>query len=231
MRAAAKINLFLGVGPLRSDGYHDLTTVFQAVSLFDHVTVQTADELSGRRSARAPIKSPTILGRTSPPALPCASIPMPAFRWRSTRPSRSPGNGRWECRRRRVVACLYAAVRRRLDPRRADVCRCRPRLRRAVLSARRYGAGEGRGEQLTGVLSRGVYHWVLAIAKTGLSTPAVFAELDRLRERDNPESIDGPDPTICCVPWPSVTWSVLPHCCTTTCSRRRCRCSRACAAR
>ena len=46
VRAAAKINLFLGVGPLRSDGYHDLTTVFQAVSLFDHVTVQTADELS-----------------------------------------------------------------------------------------------------------------------------------------------------------------------------------------
>jgi 4-diphosphocytidyl-2-C-methyl-D-erythritol kinase len=42
VRVPAKINLQLAVGPLRGDGYHDLVTVFHAVSLFDEVTVATA---------------------------------------------------------------------------------------------------------------------------------------------------------------------------------------------
>jgi len=44
VRAPAKINLQLSVGPSRADGYHDLVTVFQAVSLFDEVTVTPADQ-------------------------------------------------------------------------------------------------------------------------------------------------------------------------------------------
>jgi 4-diphosphocytidyl-2-C-methyl-D-erythritol kinase len=42
VRVPAKINLQLAVGPLRGDGYHDLVTVFHAVSLFDEVTVAAA---------------------------------------------------------------------------------------------------------------------------------------------------------------------------------------------
>ena len=42
--------------------------------------------------------------------------------------------------------------------------------------------GTGRGEQLTEVLARGDYSWVLALSDGGLSTPAVYAELDRQRE-------------------------------------------------
>jgi 4-diphosphocytidyl-2-C-methyl-D-erythritol kinase len=34
---------------------------------------------------------------------------------------------------------------------------------------------------LTPVLARGTFHWVLALAETGLSTPEVYAELDRQR--------------------------------------------------
>jgi len=30
VRAPSKVNLHLGVGDVRADGYHDLTTVFQA---------------------------------------------------------------------------------------------------------------------------------------------------------------------------------------------------------
>ncbi|MGH8890818.1 MAG: 4-(cytidine 5'-diphospho)-2-C-methyl-D-erythritol kinase, partial [Acidothermaceae bacterium] len=45
VRAPAKVNLHLGVGPLRADGFHDLATVFQAVSLYDEVTVSEADGL------------------------------------------------------------------------------------------------------------------------------------------------------------------------------------------
>ena len=47
--------------------------------------------------------------------------------------------------------------------------------------------GTGRGDQVTPALARGEYHWVLALAEEGLSTPAVYAECDRLREgRDVP---------------------------------------------
>jgi 4-diphosphocytidyl-2-C-methyl-D-erythritol kinase len=41
--------------------------------------------------------------------------------------------------------------------------------------------GTGHGDQLTAALSRGTYHWVLALSTSGLSTPAVYAECDRLR--------------------------------------------------
>lgn len=42
--------------------------------------------------------------------------------------------------------------------------------------------GTGRGERLTPVLGRGSFAWVLALAEGGLSTPAVYGELDRQRE-------------------------------------------------
>ncbi|MDP9444944.1 MAG: 4-(cytidine 5'-diphospho)-2-C-methyl-D-erythritol kinase, partial [Actinomycetota bacterium] len=41
--------------------------------------------------------------------------------------------------------------------------------------------GSGRGQHLTPVLGRGVYHWVVALADAGLSTPQVYGELDRMR--------------------------------------------------
>jgi 4-diphosphocytidyl-2-C-methyl-D-erythritol kinase len=48
--------------------------------------------------------------------------------------------------------------------------------------------GSGRGEVLAPVLARGTYHWVFALSDGGLSTPAVYAECDRLREgQDVPE--------------------------------------------
>ena len=46
MRAPAKVNLHLSVGPLRSDGFHDLHTVYQAVGLYDEVELTRADFLS-----------------------------------------------------------------------------------------------------------------------------------------------------------------------------------------
>jgi 4-diphosphocytidyl-2-C-methyl-D-erythritol kinase len=42
--ANAKINLFLRVGELRSDGYHDIETVFHSVSLADTVRASLAGE-------------------------------------------------------------------------------------------------------------------------------------------------------------------------------------------
>ena len=44
--APAKINLCLGVGPAREDGYHALATVYQAIGLYDDVTVSEGDDWS-----------------------------------------------------------------------------------------------------------------------------------------------------------------------------------------
>jgi 4-diphosphocytidyl-2C-methyl-D-erythritol kinase len=46
VRAPAKVNLGLSVGGLRPDGFHELATVFHAVSLYDDVTAAAADEIS-----------------------------------------------------------------------------------------------------------------------------------------------------------------------------------------
>ena len=43
-----------------------------------------------------------------------------------------------------------------------------------------------KAKKLTTVLARNTFHWVLAFADAGLSTPAVFAELDRLRDVGTP---------------------------------------------
>jgi 4-diphosphocytidyl-2-C-methyl-D-erythritol kinase len=51
--------------------------------------------------------------------------------------------------------------------------------------------GTGRGEHVSPVLTSGDYHWVLAVAESGLSTPAVYAELDRQR---GPDGVDEASP-------------------------------------
>src|SRR5690349_9741783 len=59
--------------------------------------------------------------------------------------------------------------------------------------------GTGRGEELATVLARNTFHWVLAFADGGMSTPAVFAEIDRLRdspERTLPAALDDPEPLL-----------------------------------
>src|SRR5256885_15332218 len=46
VRVPAKINLHLAVGALRSDGYHELTTVYHAISLHDEVSARRGDQLT-----------------------------------------------------------------------------------------------------------------------------------------------------------------------------------------
>jgi 4-diphosphocytidyl-2-C-methyl-D-erythritol kinase len=44
VRVPAKINLRLGVGPVRADGFHPLDTVYQAIGLYDDLTATDAEE-------------------------------------------------------------------------------------------------------------------------------------------------------------------------------------------
>jgi 4-diphosphocytidyl-2-C-methyl-D-erythritol kinase len=49
------------------------------------------------------------------------------------------------------------------------------------------------------VISRNTFHWVLAFADGGLSTPAVFGEIDRLRAdpaREQPSRLADPEPLL-----------------------------------
>jgi 4-diphosphocytidyl-2-C-methyl-D-erythritol kinase len=43
-RVPAKINLCLGVGPVRDDGFHPLATVYQALDIHDEVRATGLDE-------------------------------------------------------------------------------------------------------------------------------------------------------------------------------------------
>lgn len=44
--APAKVNLFLGVGRLRADGYHDVDTVLHAIDLCDEITIEESRTLA-----------------------------------------------------------------------------------------------------------------------------------------------------------------------------------------
>src|SRR6201986_2446230 len=46
VRVPSKINLHLGVGPLRADGYHELATIYHAIGLFDELTARPGDTLA-----------------------------------------------------------------------------------------------------------------------------------------------------------------------------------------
>ena len=47
VRVPAKVNLQLSVGPREEDGFHNLVSVFQAISIFDEVTISLAQPKSG----------------------------------------------------------------------------------------------------------------------------------------------------------------------------------------
>src|ERR1700712_6140895 len=46
VRAPGKINVFLKVGAVMDDGYHDVATAYQAVSLYEEVRAHEADDFS-----------------------------------------------------------------------------------------------------------------------------------------------------------------------------------------
>ena len=205
VRVPGKVNLFLGVGDLRDDGYHELTTVFHAVSLFDEITVRNADllslELSGEGVGH---RCPTITAiwrgaRRS--CWPSTSVAGPTSRSRSR--SRSPWQAGWRgaapTPRRSwwpINALWELGVPRR------DLHALAAELGSDVPFALHGGTalGTGRGEQLATVLARNTFHWVLAFAEGGLSTPKVFAEIDRLRADSGrgqpPSRLEEPEPLL-----------------------------------
>lgn len=185
VRVPAKLNLYLGVGPLRADGYHEVSTVYQALSLYDEVTAEPAERLSvvvhGEGAAGVPRNNDNLAVQAARAVAALTGL-KPAVRLviRKGIPVAGGMAGGSADAAAALVACdaLWGTG---LD--RETLRRLGSGLGSDVPFALTGGTalGTGRGEQLSPVLGRGSYHWVVGFAETGLSTPAVYAELDRLR--------------------------------------------------
>lgn len=184
----AKVNLGLVVGPLRADGFHELATVYQAVSIYDHVTV-----------TRRPAGSGVRISVTGPEA---EAVPTDDtnLAWQAAQVVAAEAD---------VDADVHIAIDKKIpvaggmaggSADAAGALLACDILWRASLHKERMtelaaelgsdvpfllhggtAMGTGRGENITSAMVRGTYHWVFAISDRGLSTPRVYAECDRLR--------------------------------------------------
>lgn len=180
----AKVNLHLGVGPRRTDGYHPVTTVLQAVSLYDDVTARSAEGVSvtvrGEGAGEIPTGPDNLAARAARTLARRAGV---AARVRlelvKAIPVAAGMAGGSADAAGALVACdaLWSTG---LD--RGALTEVAAELGSDVPFALAGGTalGTGRGERLTPVLAKGRYHWVFALADGGLSTAAVYAEHDRL---------------------------------------------------
>ena len=188
VRIPAKINIRLDVGPVRPDGFHDLHTVFHAVDLFDTVTASEADELSlrltGPESAGLPVDEANLGWRAAALLADRASIePRVALAIDKSIPV-AAGLAGGSADAAGVLAACNELWHLGLGP--GDLAELAGRLGSDVAFGLtgRTAVGTGRGELLAPVAGAARFHWVLAAAHGELSTPAVYAELDRLRSSD-----------------------------------------------
>jgi 4-diphosphocytidyl-2-C-methyl-D-erythritol kinase len=205
VRAPAKINLQLAVGPLRDDGYHDLVTVFQAVSLYDEVTAAIVDGpgedvvgVSGEGADSVPAGPDNLALRAATALAQVAGLsPDPGRHLEITIRKRIPvaaglAGGSADAAAA-LVACneLWQAG-LSIEQLSGIAAGVGSDVAFALLGGT--AVGQGRGEQLSPALASGEYHWVLAVADGQLSTPAVYQALDRLRASASvPDAATGPD--------------------------------------
>lgn len=189
--AHAKVNLHLGVGPLREDGYHELVTVFQSLSLHDELTLTEVDgegpvaSLDAHGNPEVPEDDRNLAWRAveklsawhrdnGGDALPAVAIDL--LKGIPTAGGMAGGSADAAATLRAYNALLPVAA-----PEEA-LWRIAAELGSDVpfTLVGETQLGTGRGENLTPMLSTGTYHWALAFAKEGLSTPAVFGKLDQM---------------------------------------------------
>ncbi len=189
VRVPAKINLQLAVGPLGADGFHEVTTVFQAISLFDDVTVKHAPEssgisltLSGATSSGVPVDDENLAMRAAKLMAEKYDLSTDLVIHLKKDIPVAGGMAGGSADAAGVIVAMDALF---------DVGLSRDEMETIAAQlgsdvpfgiSGGIAIGLGRGDQLTPALSRGNYHWVLALSGQGLSTPAVYQECDRLRE-------------------------------------------------
>lgn len=184
-RVPAKVNLELMVGPRRADGFHHLATVFQAVGLYDDVSVEPADDwgvtvngpyadLVPRDDTNLAMRAARLLASETG-----TNIPVHITIDKDIPVAGGMAGGSADAAAA-LVACdaLWG-----LGSSKAALEEMGAELGSDVPFALTGGTamGSGRGDRLVPVLGRGRYHWVFALGGDGLSTPKVYAECDRLR--------------------------------------------------
>ena len=188
MRVPAKVNLQLSVGPRESDGFHNLVSVFQAISIFDEVTVSkthagngvtitvTGEHTHGvpEDGANLAVKAALLVGSKFDFEVDVhievkKSIPV------------AGGMAGGSADAAATLVAMDSLF--NLDMSREELHALGSELGSDVpfMISGGTAIGQGRGDQLTAALSRGTYHWVLALSSVGLSTPAVYTECDRMR--------------------------------------------------
>jgi 4-diphosphocytidyl-2-C-methyl-D-erythritol kinase len=200
VRAPAKVNLQLSVGGPRADGYHDVVSVYQAVSLFDEVSVAPAGALQlsveGEGSSSVPTDRSNLAARAAELLAEHVGCEPDVHLHLSKGIPVAGGMAGGSADAAATLLALDVLWELGLD--KATLASLAAQLGSDVPFALvgHTAVGTGHGEQLTPALARGSFEWVLALADGGLSTPAVYAELDRLR---------GPGP----VPEPEVSGPLM----------------------
>jgi 4-diphosphocytidyl-2-C-methyl-D-erythritol kinase len=185
VRAPAKVNLELRVGAPRPDGFHELSTVFHAVGLYDEVHAVPAGEITltveGPQSEGVPRDGTNLALRAA--LLVAERVGVDDGVHLHLRKGIPVAGGMAGGSADAAAALVACDALWHCGLSRDDLHQLAAELGSDVPFSLLGGTaiGTGRGERLTPALARGEYHWVVALADHGLSTPAVYGELDRLR--------------------------------------------------
>lgn len=193
VRAPAKINLHLGVGRVRPDGYHPLSTVYQAIGLYDDVTVTDSAHWAvsvvptGDVDCRAvPLDESNLAVRAGQLLARHHGLDRAAaIEIRKGIPvAGGLAGGSAD-----AAATLVALDRLwELDTSDDDLLALAAELGSDVPFALLGGTahGTGRGEVVEPVFDPGSWWWVVVPDEVGLSTPAVYRSFDRLQLAEGP---------------------------------------------
>jgi 4-diphosphocytidyl-2-C-methyl-D-erythritol kinase len=189
VRAPAKINLQLVVGAPGPDGYHLLATVFHAVGLYDELTATATAPaeggvqltVEGDQAELVPLDETNLAVRAA--TLLARRTGRPAHVRLHLRKGIPVAGGMAGGSADAAAALVACDLLWRTGLAREELQDLGAELGADVPFALIGGTaiGTGRGDILTPALARGDFHWVLAVSGEGLSTPAVYAECDRLR--------------------------------------------------
>ncbi|TFB51503.1 4-(cytidine 5'-diphospho)-2-C-methyl-D-erythritol kinase [Cryobacterium tagatosivorans] len=187
-RAPGKINVFLKVGKVMEDGYHDVATAYQSVSLYEDVRAYPADDFSVEFTG--PIDTSGLATDGSNLAIKAARLLARKTGFRGgvhleiekhVPIAGGMGGGSADAAAT-LLACdaLWGT-----EATKEELLALAARLGADVPFAFTGGTaiGTGRGDQLSPALAKGHFQWVLALAEFGMSTPGVYSELDRHRDR------------------------------------------------
>lgn len=188
VRAPGKVNLSLRVGPRARDGYHPVSTVFQAVSLYEEVVATPADvfgvSASGPQAEAVPTDETNLALRAARAVAERAGVDDAVHLHLVKGVPVAGGMAGGSADAAAALVACDALWGTGLS--RDDLLELAAELGSDVPFSLvgHTAVGQGRGHLLTPALSRGEFHWAFAVQDRGLSTAAVYGAYDELRHPD-----------------------------------------------